>query len=36
MSAKRILRGSVSECQRAYGVEAEAWAAEAEEFEYIE
>ena len=35
MSVKRILRDFISECKRAYGVEAEAWKAEPE-FEYIE
>ena len=34
MSVKRILRDFISECKRAYGVEAEAWKAEPE-FEYI-
>jgi hypothetical protein len=36
MSVKRILRDFVSECKRAYGVEAEALEAEAEALEYIE
>ena len=36
MSVKRILRDFVSECKRAYGVEAEALEAEAEALEYID